>query len=345
MKNQANEEQVITTSTDITSPKITEITEMKELDKEATRELNEERMKLIEAESEMQIKAKQFTKNPGDILLCLSVDGSESSDHAFDLFYKECLGDFKNNVKILIMHVYNEALDENYNYRNKKKTVISNYELKISKIPPEKCLLYYENRTSKLHALEQVCQKAYEYNGDYIISGYYGIKGPKGSSQELSKGIDYLLLYCRLPTIIIKEPHLRNKKEGKGFKWLFVFDKTYINCLKILKSFFPLVDKEVDFIYGLTLLPSYVFYDDVKKSFTAEMEKENFTNYAYEAVEYKKHPCDIVIKMINYGEEHLFDFVVIFNNPQKHKVEGENSDTLKIVKNSLCNICFINGMA
>jgi hypothetical protein len=320
-------------------------TEMKELEREANREIVQESMKFAEMETDMSHKSKLFSKNPGEILLCLSVDGSESSDHAFDMFYKECLGDFTHNRKMLIMHVYNNDLDENYNYRNKKKTVIANYDLRTSSIPPDQCLFYYENRTSKIHALEQVCQKAYEYNADYFISGYYGIKGPKGSSQELSKGIDYLLLYARLPTIIIKELHFRNKKEGKGFNWLFVFDKTYINCLKILKTFFPLIDKEVDYIQALTLIPTFVFYDDVKNAFHTEMEKQNFTNFKYEAIEYKKNPSDIVINMINFNEEKSFDFVVIFNNPQKHKVEGENSDTLKIFTKSLCNICFMNGMA
>jgi hypothetical protein len=338
------EELVVTTNQESDLPPVV-VTEMKELEKEANKDLVAENMKYIEKESEMLEKSKHFSKNPGDILLCLSVDGSDSSDHAFDMFYKECMGDFKNHFKMLVMHVYNDALDENYNYRNKKKTVISNYDLRTSKIPPDQCLFYYENRVSKLHALEQVCTKANEYNADYLISGYYGIKGPRGSSQELSKGIDYLLLYARAPTIIIKELHLRNKPEGKGFKWLFVFDKTYINCLKILKTFFPLVDKKVDFISALTMIPTYVFYDDVKNAFHAEMERHNFTNFKYESVEYKKNPGDIVINMINYGEDNLFDFVVIFNNPQKHKVEGEHSDTLKVVKNALCNICFLNGMA
>jgi hypothetical protein len=300
----------------------------------------------VELENKMKYKANLFNKNKGEILLCLSVDGSESSDHAFDIF-KDYLKEYKSNFKMFVMHVFNEQLDDKYNYRNKKKTVVSNYEIKTSELSSDQCLLYYENRSSKVHALEQVCLKAYEYNADYIISGYYGIKGPRGSSQELSKGIDYLLQCCKLPTIIIKEPYMRNKNQGKGFKWLFVLDRTYISCNRILSTFFPLVDREVDFIYALSLIPanSNNNLNDVQNAVNEEMEKHKFTNFKYEAIEFKSNPSDIVVRMINFGIQFTFDFVVIYNNPQKHKIEGEESVTLKIVKNSLCNICFMNGAA
>jgi hypothetical protein len=317
-------------------------TDFKVLEKELSKQFGNEGKKYIEKENEMQQKAAYFSKKQGEICLCLSVDGSESSDQAFDMFYNEYLSDQKSNFKILIMHVFNDALDEKYNYRNKKQTVISNYELRTQRMTSDRCLFYYENRTSKIHALEQICQKAYDYGADYIITGYYGIKGPRGSSQELSKGIDYLLLNARLPTIIIKELHMRDKSKGKGFKWLFVLDRNYINCLRIVREFFPLVDKQIDFVHALTLLPTMVKEDDVKKDFDAVMEKQGFSNFVYESMGYKQLPCDIVTNMINFGKV-KFDFVVIFNGQEKYRIEKEENDSYKIIKNSLCNVCFYNG--
>ena len=95
------------------------------------------------------------------------------------------------------------------------------------------------------------------------------MKGPRGDSNELSKGINYLLMSSRMPTVIVKENNLRMLKEhpGRGYKWLFVFDRSSSECYKTLHVFLPLINKENDSIHAITLLPNFINYDDIKKGF------------------------------------------------------------------------------
>jgi hypothetical protein len=305
-------------------------------------QIENKRQEMSISEYELMMSEKTFNRTKNDILFCLSADGSDSSNMAFDWLYYDYLHSCNEAYKLLIVYIYNNALDDTNNYYHRKKTVIKTYQQRMSKLSADNSIFLSHDRSSKFHAIDQVLSISAKYEPTYLVSGYYGIKGPKESTNELSKGIDYLLLYSKLPTIVIKEECKR--KEGVGMKWLFVFDKTYINCTKLMKIFLPLVNPELDYVHGFTLLPSYVFYDDIKRVFEAEMEKHEIKNHGYESQEYKRNPGEIVLEKINFGEI-PFNFSVIFNNPQKYKVEGENSDTLKIVKKGHCNICFLNGMA
>jgi hypothetical protein len=193
--------------------------------------------------------------------------------------------------------------------------------------------------------LEQVNKQAINLKANYFIVGYYGIKGPKGDNQELSKGIDYLLSETRIPTILIKDTPLRSVKEGKGYKWLFVFDKQYHNVFRVFKTFHKLIDVEKDYVYGLTLLPinsdGKNKFDDVKEDFMEEMTKMNIKNFDYETVSYSKLPSSIINDKINFGTIN-FDFLVFYNNTEKYKNERKSSDMTNIISKSNCSICFFN---
>jgi hypothetical protein len=297
-------------------------------------------------QAELHLKEGEITKKEAQIkltqhetLFCISVDGSEHSEHAFNLVTKEFLPNICHS-KVLIMHVYNSQLDNNYNFRNQRDTIIEKYSTAALKLGKD-CHYSWEDRAKNVHALDQVNRTAHNYKADYLVCGYFGIKGPKSDNKELTKGIDYLLSYSKVPTILVKEATIRDIKKQKGYNWLFVFDRAYVDCFNILKFFIKLVDKKLDKISALTLLPPYINYDDIKNKFFAVMEEEKITNYDYSLEEYKKVASAVVNEKINFGED-LFNFLVIYNKPERHKVEGEKSDIVTIVTKAKCNICFIN---
>lgn len=284
--------------------------------------------------------SKNFQITRFDTVFCLSVDGSVHSETAFDIVTEDFLR--KENDKLLIVHIFNSSMDEYYNFRNKKDTIVENYSTKILKFDKSKVLFLKEDRISKIHALEQVNRISANHKCSYLISGYYGIKGPKGDNKELSKGVDYLLSFSRNPTIIIKENTLRKTKPNGQIKWLFVFDRAYMNCYSILNKFLPLINNEKDYIFGFTMLPTWINFDDVKKNFMLDMELCRFKNFDYEQIEYKKNPSEFVKEKVNFGETH-FDYLVFYNNPEKHRSDGQHSDIVNIVTKCASNICFVNG--
>jgi len=286
----------------------------------------------------MQMKNFEITRF--DTAFCLSVDGSFHSETAFDIVTEDFLR--KESDKLLIVHIFNSGLDETYNFRNRKDTIIDCYSTRILKMDKSRALFLQEDRISKVHALEQVNRISANYKCSYLVSGYYGIKGPKGDNKELSKGVDYLLSYSRSPTIIIKENTLRKNKLNRQIKWLFVFDRAYMNCYSILNRFLPLINNEKDHVFGFSMLPSYINFDDIKKNFLLDMELCRIRSFDYEAIEYKKTSSEFVREKVNFGDT-LFDYVVFYNNPEKHHSEGNFSDIVNLVTKCASNICFVNG--
>lgn len=285
------------------------------------------------------MQSKSFEILPEETAFCLGVDGSVHSEQAFELTMKELL---KESDKLLIVHIFNSQMDECYNFRNKKDTIIEKYETLLLRVPMSQTLFLTEDTFSKIHPLEQVNRIALNHKCSYMITGYYGMKGQKGDNKELAKGVEYLLGSAKMPTIIVKESTLRLNRKKEQFKWLFVFDRNFINCFDILKKFLPLVNKQKDLVYGFTMLPSWVNFDDIKKIFLKTMEDNKVENFEYEQIEYKSAPSELVKEKVNFGETR-FDFLVFYNNPEKYKTEKEYSDIPNLITKCASNICFVNG--
>ena len=293
----------------------------------------------MEAEKKKQKEdyaRKIFCKNDEENLYCVCVDGSKHSEYSFDFVAHYLL---KPDERLLLIHIFNDKLDDIYNYENKKATVISTYNDKL--IPFEQQSLFYsENRSSEIHVLEQVNKISCSYRSNFLVVGLFGIKGPRADKKELSKGINYLLGYSKAPVIIIQENIMKNMKERKNLKWLFVADRQYSYCNKIFSAFFPLVNKE-DIVHGLTLLPPHINFDDIEKEFLEETSNRQFTNVSYESLQYDKtsYAKELVDK-VNFGQP-LYDFVVFYNNNEKYRVQGEKSDSYFIASRCKANLCFV----
>lgn len=271
-------------------------------------------------------------------LFCISVDGSTHADLAFDIVTREFS---KIPSRMMGVYIYNSKLNDQFNYANKKENIIEKYGDKINRLRKSINFVLEDRNLEYTHALQQVTRLADTVKANYLIAGYYGIKGPKSENTELTKGINYLLSSCYIPTIIIKDITLRIDKMEKGYNWLFVFDRQYINSIKCLRAFLPLIDKDKDYVHGLTLSDelSHFSSDDVKNDFMNEIEEAGIKNYQYESGNYQRFVSSVLAEKINFGSV-LYDFLVFYNNSQKHKTDGNNSESAKIVKFCNCSICF-----
>jgi hypothetical protein len=282
-------------------------------------------------------------------LFCLAVDGNEHSEFAFKLVTKEFMNKDNNPFnKLLVIYIYDSSIKNLVNYRNQKDTVVDKYTtLLTTSLQRNQYEFFVEDkhntRYSASHPLDIVNRNGFKFKCDFLFCGYNGMKGPRGDNRELSKGIDFLLLNSRMPTVIIKEGNSRIRDKLKGYKWLFVFDRANSDCFKILETFMPLVTTGVDTIHGLTLLPTFINYDDIKKRFLTVCEDAGVKNetIVYECETYSKNPSALINEKINFGDN-VYDFLVFYNNPERLRSDN-NYDVASIILKASCNVCFMNG--
>lgn len=284
-----------------------------------------------------------YIRNKDESIITLQVEGSKHSQFAIDV----TIAEFIKDRVLHCVHIYNSIHDIDYNWQYQKDFVIDKYKCKLitSLSPTQGKLSIQDHDGYKQHHIDQIHLIALKNQASFLFTGYFSLKTQKLLPKHLNKGVDYLLGESKIPIIIFKEDIVRGKK-NKGFKWLIVMDRSSSDCFKILDVFLPLMDLERDFIYGLTLIPPYVTFDDIKKQFNEKMLELNLRpdQYFYQVEEYAKKPSEIVKQYVNYNSEHYFNFVVFYNNPDKYKVDREKSETSAYVHKISSNICFSNNV-
>ena len=280
-------------------------------------------------------------------ILCLSIDGSQSSKDAFEIILTEFLPYIHDSVMIC-PHIYNNTEDEKFNWRFQKANVLEYYKTRLTtKLADYQGYLIIQDKdTSKMHEIEQAYKIAEMNQCKYFFCGYEGLREQALKPTRIDVGIEYLLGESKIPVFVMKD----NKKRGnknKGFQWLLVMDKNNSDCYRVLDLFLPLVDKKVDKIYGLTLLPEYIKSDeDVRKKFYEKMEELNFKEkeqFEYSLKQYKDNNSSVVlVDFVNHNNEQFFDFVIFLNNPMKFRTQKKDCETFKYVKLLYANIGFCN---
>ena len=279
-------------------------------------------------------------------IICLSVDGSQTSKDAFEIILTEFLPYIHDSV-LICPHIYNNVLDEKFNWRYQKANVLEYYKTRLttSLADYQGYLIIQDRDPNKMHEIEQAYKIAEMNECKYFFCGYEGLREQALKPSRIDVGIEYLLASSKIPVFIMKD----NKKRGnknKGFQWLLVMDKSNSDCYKVLDLFLPLVNKSVDKIYGLTLMPHFAQTDeDVKKKFYEKMAELNFKEkdqFDYTAKQYKDNPSTILVDFVNHNSEEFFDFVIFLNNPMKFKSQKQECETFKYVKMLYANIGFCN---
>ena len=281
-------------------------------------------------------------------IICLSIDGSQTSKDAFEIILAECLPYIHNSV-LICPHIYNNTMDEKFNWRYQKANVLEYYKtrLTISLADYQGYLIIQDRDANKMHEIEQSYKIAEMNECKYFFCGYEGLREQALKPSRIDVGIEYLLGESKIPVFIMKD----NKKRGhsnnnKGFHWLLVMDKSMNDCYRVLDLFLPLIDRSCDKIYGFTLMPHFAQNDnDVKEKFYEKMKELNFKEneqFQYSSKLYNNSPINILVDFVNHNSEQFFDFVIFLNNPMKFRTQKQDCDTFKYVKLLYANIGFCN---
>ena len=303
------------------------------------------RKKLIEQAEEKKYKNTMVRISWEENFICLAIDGSNHSKAAFEIVISEFLNRIHNSV-LICPHIFDNTHDSQFNWRFQKSNVIEYYKTKLitSLADYQGYLIIQDKDNYKCHEIEQA-YKISEMNGcKYFFCAYEGLREQKLKPSRIDIGIDYLLAESKIPVFIMKD----NKKRGvhnQGYKWLLIMDRSNSDCLKVLDLFLPLMDLEKDRLHGLTLLPNYVTFDDVKAPFYQKMDELNFfegEQFTYTVQNYTSKQSVWLTEYINHNDQDFYDFVIFLNNPQKYKTQGKECETFKYIKNICANMCFCN---
>jgi hypothetical protein len=279
-------------------------------------------------------------------IMCLSIDGSQSSKDALEIILTEFLP-FVHDSVLICPHIYNNTLDEKFNWRYQKANVLEYYKTRLttSLADYQGYLIIQDRDPNKMHEIEQAYKIAETNECKYFFCGYEGLREQALKPERIDVGLEYLLGESKMPVFIMKD----NKKRGnknKGFQWLLVMDKSNSDCYMVMDLFLPLVNRSVDKIFGLTLMPHFAQNDDdVKKKFYEKMAELNFKEkeqFEYCAQPYKDNPSSILVDFVNHNTDQFFDFVIFLNNRMKFKSQKQECDTFKYVKLLYANIGFCN---
>lgn len=307
-------------------------------------EVNKKKLKEQLEEKKYRNLAVRLSKEEN--ILCLSIDGSQTSKDAFEIILTEFLPYLHNSV-LICPHIYNNPLDEKFNWRYQKSNVIEYFRTRLttSLADYQGYLIIQDRDSNKVHEIEQVYKISEMNECKYFFCGYEGLREQSLQPARIDVGIEYLLGESKIPTFIMKD----NKKRGsknKGYQWLLVMDRNVSDSYLVIDMFLPLIDKSVDKIYGLTLMSEYTTNDEeMKKKFYEKMKELNFKEkeqFDYSSLQYKDHSSKVLVDFVNHNTEQFFDFVVFLNNPMKFKSQKQECETFKYVKQLFANIAFCN---
>lgn len=288
-------------------------------------------------------------------LIIFNIDGNVEVNQALKFLDGEILTKkMYSNYYLTGMYIYNEEKDSEYNFANKKETVITLVTSKLAGMEISNSLVIEEQRPqdsnyiseNSMTEFSQVLNFSIENKANFLISAFSSLKGPLMSYSTLDKNLNNLLITANIPIILLKE--YKEKKSDKsskkkGFSWFVLLDHSYINCFKAFTTFAELIDKEKDSIYAFGAYPSFITFDVYHKQFTEFCEHKGFKNYSYESESNVKSVSKLVLEKINY-ENANYDYLVFYNNCDRHFSQKSNSESWKLVKKTQANLCFINNL-
>merc|ERR1712032_1025769 len=134
-----------------------------------------------------------------------------------------------------------------------------------------------------------------------------------------------------IPSLVIKEKILREKKEDKSFTWLVCLENHYTRSFKLFEFVASLIDKNKDTIIGFHSW-QLEHNKELEDNFEQLATKLKVKNRKFLSVQ--KDPNTSIGKsicnIVNFGDDYI-DFVSIGHNPSKYE-DIEKSPTLEIIK-------------
>jgi hypothetical protein len=295
----------------------------------------------------IHIKYLEKLKGKKPNRICYLLDGGANSKKAFDIAVKEFLPRLKNR-ELIGCHIYDSINDSSFNWQFKKNYILDQYLFSFDRIIKYPNLFYLQDKKYH-HNIVQAYNIAFNLSAKYFIFNFYSLKEQNLLLNNIFKGLDYLLIESKIPTIIMKDELMRCDKEkgvsnNKGYTWLILFDGTNTKSFNVLEYFWPLIDRQKDFIYVLTLVNNFFYSDQIKDKFIKKMDqynlRENINYYYYFDCVPGQKQFKYLKEFINFNEDYYFDFVLFYNNPLRYKVK--RNDSYQLIIQLKANIGFIN---
>ena len=279
--------------------------------------------------------------------ICYLLDGGANSKRAFDIITKEFLPRLKNR-ELIGCHIYDSINDSSFNWQYKKNYILDQYLFSFDRLIKYPNLLYMQDKKYH-HNIIQAYNIANSLSSLYFIFNFYSLKEQNLLINNIFNGLDFLLTDNKIPTLIMKDELMRCDKEkgvsnNKGYTWLILLDGTNTKSLNALEYFWPLIDRQKDFIYALTLVNNTFYSDQLKDKFIKKMNqyhlRENINYYYFFDCVPGKKQFKYLKEFINFNEDYYFDFVLFYNNPLRYKVK--RNDSYQLIMNLKANIGFVN---
>ena len=295
----------------------------------------------------IHIKYIEKLKDKEPNRICFLLDGGANSKKTFDIVIKEFLPRLKNR-ELIGCHIYDSINDFSFNWQYKKNYILDQYLFSFDRIIKYPNLLYLQDKKYH-HNIIQAYNIAFNLSCKYFIFNFYSLKEQNLLLNNIFSGLDFLLTENKLPTLIMKDELMRCDKEkgvsnNKGYTWLLIFDGTNTKSLNALEYFWPLIDRQKDFIYALTLVNNSFYSDQIKDKFIKKMKqynlKENISYYYFSDCVPGQKQFKYLKEFINFNEDYYFDFVLFYNNPLRYKVK--RNDSYQLIMQLKANIGFIN---
>jgi len=303
-------------------------------------------------DSDDEEKLKNHVKS-----IILNIDGNENSHKALNLLTTKILTpSLYSKFQVIGSYIYDEKNDGNYNFANRKDTVIEVNTTRLTATEVKNIFVIEEKREldpefirdKDATEFNQTVSLAHDNKADYLVSAYTSLKGPLGSNKVQDENLDNLLLTSSIPVMLLKEFHGRfdtvKGQKRRGYRWFILLDHSYINCFKAFTAFSEFIDKKNDHVHAYGAYPSYITYDVYQKQFTEYCQHYGFLSYSYESEAYVKKVSKVVLDKVNYESEEGYDYIVFYNNCDRHFAQKQDSESWKILKKTHANICFINNL-
>ena len=295
----------------------------------------------------IHIKYIEKIKNNQPNRIFFLLDGGSNSKKSFDIAIKEFLPRLKNR-ELIGCHIYDSINDCSFNWQYKKNYILDQYIFSFDRLIKYPNLLYLQDKKYN-HNIIQAYNIAFNLSAKYFIFNFYSLKEQNLLLNNIFNGLDFLLTENKIPTLIMKDELMRCDKEkgvsnNKGYTWLILFDGTNTKSLNTLEYFWPLIDRQKDFIYALTLVNNNFYSDQIKVRFIKKMNQYNLRDninyyYFFDCVPGQKQ-FKYLKEFINFNEDYYFDFVLLYNNPLRYKVK--RNDSYQLIMQLKANIGFIN---
>jgi hypothetical protein len=269
--------------------------------------------------------------------ICVAVDGSEHSEFGL----KTIVNRHKPNEFLKVIHITDNNNTDNSGLKE-KEIFIKKLEREIEKNIKKdnyKIIVKDKSETDK-SIIELLHSTVLEEDGDLLVVGSKGEHGEK-FSKKLTKGVEYLVNYCKIPTFVINffETDIDHTK---GKNWLFSIKNESNRSFRSLEFSFNIIDKKKDTVIGLHLKDDKWPVNRIKTNFDSICSRNGIRNYEFvkQDIDISKNMTKNLLDYLFFSQKN-FDFIVLNNNIRIHgKINRTDNLVVEMLKYGKHNILY-----